>query len=120
MMLPTLEHLLGVAAAIGVRGLLDTSGNAHTVGVASRVGNASRSPDAPGTVNAVRAGNQIVSSELKVAILLGPALALGVLGSGLGTRGVSNLALACIIKISYVPAWWYYECDNIPMPERST
>lgn len=99
----TLEHLLGVAAAIGGGSLLDTSGNTHTVGVASRVGNASGSPDAPGTINAVRAGNQIVSGELEVAILLGPALALGVLGSGLGTSGVSNLALACIIKISYLP-----------------
>lgn len=98
-----LEHLLGVAAAIGVRGLLNASSNAHTVGVASRVGNASRSPDAPGTINAVGAGNQIVSSELEVAILLGPALALGVLGSGLSTSGVSNLALACIIEISYLP-----------------
>lgn len=96
-------HLLGVAAAIGVRGLHDTSGNAHTVGVASRVGNASRSPDAPGTVNAVGAGNQIVSCELEVAILLGPAFALGVLGGGLSTSGVSNLALACISKSVYLP-----------------
>ena len=99
----TLENLRGVAAAIGVRGLHDASGNAHTVGVASRVGNAGRSPDAPGTVNAVGAGNQIVSSELEVAILLGPALALGVLGSGLSASGVSNQTLACSIKISYLP-----------------
>ena len=95
-------HLRGVAAAIRVRGLHDTSGNSHTVGVASRVGNASRSPNAPGTVDAVGAGNQVVSCELEVAILQGPALALGVRGAGLSTSGVSNLALA-YMKVNCLP-----------------
>lgn len=87
--------LLGVTTSIGVGGLLDTGGDANTVLVASRVLNPSRGPDGPGSVNAVGASNQVLVGKLKVSLLDGPPLALGVLGCRLGARRVSDLALAC-------------------------
>lgn len=87
--------LLSVTTSIGVGGLLDTGGDADTVLVASRVLNPSGGPDGPGSINAVRASNQVLVGELKVSLLNSPPFALGVLGCRLGTRRVSNLALAC-------------------------
>lgn len=87
--------LLGVEAAVGVLGVLDASGDANTVLVTTGVRNASVGPNRPGAVDAVGASEEIVASELKVSVLHGPALALGVLGGGLSTSSVSDDSLAC-------------------------
>ena len=97
--------LRGVLAAVGVGCLHNTSGNANTVLVASGVINTSRGPDAPGTINAVGASDQVLARELQVAILHCPSLALGVLGSGLSTSGVSDIALT-FSSISFVVIHW--------------
>jgi hypothetical protein len=87
-------HLLGVNAAIGVGGLLNARSDADAVLVAARVRDSGRGPDRPGAVNAVGAGNQIIASELQVAVLESPSLTLGVLGGRLSASGVSDLSLA--------------------------
>lgn len=71
------------------------SSNANAILVATRVSDTRGGPDAVAV--GTGAGDEAGSVELEVAILDGPALALGVLGSGLDTDGVANLALACDI-----------------------
>ena len=86
--------LLSVKASIGVGSLLDMSSNANTATVATRIGDTSRCPNRPRIVNAVWASNEVTAIKLKVAVLNSPAVPLGVLGSGLSTSGVSDLALS--------------------------
>lgn len=99
------DALLGVVATIGVGGLLHTGGNTDAVLVSSGVLDSGRSPDRPGSVDTVRAGDQVFLRKLKVVVLDSPALALGVLGGGLGASGVSNLSLAYDATSRLVISW---------------
>ena len=93
-----------VRANVGVLADLDTGSNTLTALVVAGLRNTSISPDAPGTLDAVGAGNQVLSTELQVVVRVdGPALAFTVLGGGLSAGGVSDHALACSksINISY-------------------
>ena len=86
--------LLSVDTAVGLGGDFNPGGNANAVRVASGIVNTGRCPDRPGAVNAVGASKQIIAGELEVSVLDVPPLTLGVLGSTLGTSGISNLSLA--------------------------
>ena len=118
-------NLLGVLATVRVASLLNPSSNTSAVLVSSRVRNISRSPDAPGTVDAVGAGDQVTAAELEVVLVVdGPAGALRVLGSGLGTGGVADLSLACI-SLAFIASGYSkmgaVRCGkNLPIPDRST
>jgi hypothetical protein len=87
-----LRSRVGAASRLSL--LLDASGDANAVAVASRVVNTSRGPDTVSTVNAVGAGDEVATVELKVVIFVdGPAGALAVARAGLAADGVSDLAL---------------------------
>ena len=85
--------LLGVDATVGVGGLLNPSSNSDTALVATRVLNIGVSPDTPSAIDAVGAGNQILSIVLKVVVAVDSPTATGS-GGRLGTGRVLDHALA--------------------------
>jgi hypothetical protein len=94
-----MRNLLSVAAADRLSDLDGLDLNSNTVRVASGLVDAGADPDTPGTVDAVRAGEEAGAVECEgVGSVQGEVSALAVANDGLSASRVAELALACFTR----------------------